>query len=213
MMIRKLTVAALSTAMVIAGVGTSPADQGRKGQEGREDHGRRRAALELPITGTVAGGGTFAGTLDLQRFVVRDGQVAAVVMVRGTVMSAAGTPVGSALVGPVALPVQVSAAATLSPTAADPEATAAPGAAAAPLPAQASTCQVLHIDLGAANLNVLGVQVMTQPIGLDLSGDAAGPLGHLVCAILDTLNNVVGLVDLLNRLLGVLTGLLGGLVP
>ena len=31
--------------------------------------------------------------------------------------------------------------------------------------------------------------------------------------ILDTLNNVVGLVGLLNQLLGALTGLVGGLVP
>jgi hypothetical protein len=30
---------------------------------------------------------------------------------------------------------------------------------------------------------------------------------------LETLNNVVGLVDLVNQLLGLLTGLVGGLVP
>ena len=53
----------------------------------------------------------------------------------------------------------------------------------------------------------------TQPISLDISGDTAGPLGHLVCTILDTLNNVIGLVDLLNQLLGLLTGLLGAIIP
>ncbi len=81
------------------------------------------------------------------------------------------------------------------------------------LVAQQATCQVLHLDVGAVNLNVLGLQVTTLPIAIDLSGDSAAPLGNLVCTILDTLNNVVGLVDLLNQLLGMLTGLVGGLVP
>jgi len=78
---------------------------------------------------------------------------------------------------------------------------------------QQATCQVLHLEVGAVNLNLLGLQVTTLPIAIDLSGDSAGVLGNLVCTILETLNNVVGLVDLLNQLLGVLTGLVGGLVP
>ena len=77
--------------------------------------------------------------------------------------------------------------------------------------AQASTCGVLHLELGAVNLNLLGVVVTTMPVTIDVNGDTAGPLGNLVCAILATLNNVVGLVNLLNSLLGLVTGLLGGL--
>jgi len=78
-------------------------------------------------------------------------------------------------------------------------------AAAAPQQA-AATCQVLHLDIGAVNLNLQGLIVATQPISIDLSGDSAAPLGNLVCTIQSTLNNVVGLVGLLNQLLGVLTG-------
>jgi hypothetical protein len=65
--------------------------------------------------------------------------------------------------------------------------------------------------LGAVNLNVLGLQVTTQPIAIDVSGDSTGTnvLGNLVCTILTTLNNVVGLVNLLNQLLGLLGGLTG----
>ena len=63
------------------------------------------------------------------------------------------------------------------------------------------------------DLNVAGLQITTQPIAIDLSGDSSAPLGNLVCTILETLNNVVGLVGLLNQLLGTLTGLVGGLVP
>jgi hypothetical protein len=196
MRIRKTVVSILTMASMLGLAGASLADSAKKDPA---------ASLQLPITGTVSGGGSFAGTFDLQKFVVRDGQVAALGIVRGTVTSAAGVAVGSALVGPVTLPVQVSAGAPLT--------TAAPAASvAAPVAAQA-TCAVLHIDIGAANLNVLGLQVATQPIGLDISGDTGGVLGNLVCTVLDTLNNVVGLVGLLNQILGLLTGLLGAIIP
>jgi len=192
MMNRRMAVSALAMGALLLGAGTTRADPGGKNAQA--------ASLQLPITGTVAGGGTFAGTLSLQKFVVRDGQVAAVGIVRGTVTSAAGVPLGTALVGPLTLPVQVGPAATLATT------------TAAPVAAQA-TCQVLHLDIGAVNLNVLGLLVVTQPIGLDISGDSAGVLGNLVCTVLDTLNNVVDLVGLLNQILGLLTGLLGALIP
>jgi hypothetical protein len=77
---------------------------------------------------------------------------------------------------------------------------------------QQATCGVLHLELGAINLNLLGVVVTTTPVTIDISGDTAGPLGALVCEILNTLQSVVGLVGLLNQLLGLLTGLLGGVV-
>jgi hypothetical protein len=186
-----MAVSALTMGVLLLGAGATRADPGgKKGQA---------ASLQLPITGTVAGGGTFAGTLSVLKFVVRDGQVAAIGMVRGTATSAAGTPLGTALVGPLTLPVQVGPGATLAPTAAAPVA--------------AATCPVLHIDIGAVNLNVLGLQVTTQPVVLDISGDSAGVLGNLVCTVLDTLNNVVNLVGLLNQILGLLTGLLGALIP
>jgi hypothetical protein len=189
-----MAVSALTMGLMLSLAGNAPADPGQKGQNKDE----QAPALQLPITGTVAGGGTFAGTLSVLKFVVRDGQVAAIGMVRGTATSAAGTPLGTALVGPLTLPVQVGPA-TLAPTSAAPIA--------------AATCQVLHIDIGAVNLNVLGLQVATQPVALDISGDSAGVLGNLVCTVLDTLNNVVNLVGLLNQILGLLTGLLGAIIP
>jgi hypothetical protein len=193
MMNRRMAVSALTMGLMLSFAGTTPAGQGQNGQ-------KDPASLQLPITGTVAGGGTFAGTLSLQKFVVRDGQVAAVGIVRGTVTSAAGVPLGTALVGPLTLPVQVGPGPTVATT------------TAAPVAAQA-TCQVLHLDIGAVNLNLLGLVVVTQPIGLDISGDSAGVLGNLVCTVLDTLNSVVDLVGLLNQILGLLTGLLGALIP
>ena len=75
-----------------------------------------------------------------------------------------------------------------------------------------STCGVLHLELGAVNLNLLGVVFSTAPITLDLSGDSAGPLGTLVCAVLGVVGTVANLVNLLNQILGALTGALGGVV-
>ena len=148
-------------------------------------------SLQLPVTSAA---GTFSGTFSINRFEVRNDAVVAVGVVRGVI---AGT--GSVVVGEVAAPVRVGSA-------------SAPAAASnAAVAQQQATCQVLHLDIGAVNLNVQGIIVATQPISIDISGDSAAPLGNLVCTIESTLNNVVGLVNLLNQLLGVLTGLVGGL--
>jgi len=148
-------------------------------------------SLSLPV---ASADGTFTGTFSINRFEVRNNAIVAVGVVRGSIAGA-----GSVLVGEVAAPVTVAAA-------------SAPAAASkAAVAQQAATCGVLHLDIGALNLNVLGVMVATQPISIDLSGDPAAPLGNLVCTIESTLNNVVGLVGLLNQLLGVVTGLVGGL--
>ena len=162
-----------------------------------EKHGKDGSApLQLPIAGSVATGGAFTGTLSILRFEARGSQVVAIGMVTGSVAG-----VGTALVGPVALPVVVGPGGQ--------------GAAASTslVAQQQATCQALHLEIGAVNLNLLGLQVTTLPVSIDISADSAAPLGNLACTILETLNNVVGLVDLVNQLLGLLTGLVGGLVP
>ena len=160
------------------------------------------APLQLPIVGLVTTIGPlkdapFAGTLSVQRFEVRDGQVVAIGIVRGAVAGA-----WTALVGEFPLSVKASPG---SRGAAPPNSLAAQQ--------QATTCEALHLDIGVVNLNVLGLMVATQPIAIDLSGDSSAPLGNLVCTTLQTLNDLVGLVGLLNQILSTLTGLVGGLVP
>jgi hypothetical protein len=163
------------------------------------------AQARIPITGTVSGKakGTFTGTLSVQRFALEGDHIVAVGMIAGSITDKNGTPVGSGVVGPVEVPVTASAGG-----AAATEASAT--AAAARVQAQA-TCGVLHLDLGALNFDLLGLQVATQPIGIDLSGSTDSPLGNLVCTALSLVNNVVDLVGVLNSILGLLTGLLGGL--
>ena len=160
-------------------------------------------ALQVPIVGSASSGAAFAGTLSILRFEARANQVVAIGIVRGTVAA------GTALVGEVALPVQVTAASQAAPASSSSALVAQPQVA----PQQTATCTALNLNLGAVNLNVLGLLVTTQPIAIDLSGDSSAPVGNLVCTALDLLNNVVGLVGILNQILGALTGLVGRLVP
>jgi hypothetical protein len=169
-------------------------------------------ALVLPIAGAGDGGVSFTGTVAVQRFVQRNGAVFAVGAVSGTVSGPTG-PIGTSLYLPVSFPVRVGDGLTAraEPGRIHLAAFSAPDGGARLILAQASTCGVLHLDLGAVNLNLLGVAVTTTPVTIDINGNTAGPLGNLVCTALATVNNVVGLVNVLNSLLSLVTGLVGGL--
>ena len=169
-------------------------------------------ALVLPLSGVGSDGVTFKGTVAVQRFVHRGDDVFAIGAVSGSLSGPAG-PIGTAVYLPVAFPVTVGngQSARLEGGYIEPASVSAHDYGARMIPAQAQTCGVLHLDLGAVDLNLLGLAVTTTPVTIDINGDTAGPLGNLVCAVLATVNNVVGLVNLLNSILGLVTGLLGGL--
>ena len=161
-----------------------------------------RARVRLPIAGTAAKGkATFTGTLSIERFAVRgenSDKIVAIGMVTGKVTDKSGNPLGTVVVGQVEVPVLH----------------VGPGASTASrIAVQQVSCDVLHLDLGAIDLNLLGVLFTTSPITLDLSAtsDAGGVVGQLICTALETVGTVVDLVAALNNILGLLTGLLGGL--
>jgi len=151
------------------------------------------SSLSIPVAGkALTGGGTFAGTFNLQRFVNNNGQVLAVGTIVGTVTDANGVSVGSAL-QTVAIPVK-----------------AGPGAtAAAALAPAAVACPILHLDLGPLDLNLLGLVVHLDEVVLDITAvpGAGNLLGNLLCGVANLLNNPAGLAALLNQILGVLAGL------
>ena len=159
--------------------------------------------VTLPLAGTTSGNGTFSGTLAITS-VGSDGSGGVFVegLVTGTVTRANKTPLGTIVSVPVRLPLQGNWPRGLAQQ--------APGDSI--VLAQA-TCGILHLEIGAVNLNALGVVVATSPIALDVSGDTAGPLGALVCSILNLVGGLAGLVNLLTSLLGALGGALGGAVP
>jgi hypothetical protein len=69
-----------------------------------------------------------------------------------------------------------------------------------------ATCQVLHLDLGPLNLNLLGLQINLSEIVLDITAQAGAGnlLGNLLCAVTNLLNNPNALAQLLNNILAAL---------
>jgi hypothetical protein len=120
--------------------------------------------------------GTFVGTFQLQRFVANGSGVDAVGLLTGTVTSATG--VVTSVVRTLAIP-----AAVVGPT-----------------------CEILHLDLGPLNVDLLGLQIHLNQIVLDITAQsgAGNLLGNLLCAVANLLNNPSGLANLLNRILAVL---------
>ena len=142
------------------------------------------SATSVPITGTgttVDGVlATFTGTFNLTQFAVQNGQLAAVGTLTGTLTDAAGTVLGTVTNLPVTLPV---GGATTS-----------------------GTCDILHLDLGPLDLNLLGLQVHLNEVVLDITAQS-GPgnlLGNLLCSVAGLLDNGLNLnsvATLLNQLL------------
>lgn len=135
--------------------------------------------IPIPINFTSPNG-NFTGTFDLTRFVVRNGQVAAIGTLTGTVTNAAGQTVGAVLQTITLSLININA-----------------------------TCDILHLELGPIDLNLLGLVVHVDKIVVDIDAQS-GPgnlLGNLLCAVANLLNAngpVSQLVNLLNQILALL---------
>ena len=134
----------------------------------------------IPVNFTSALG-SFVGTFDLQRFAVQDGRLVAIGQLTGTVTNAAGTVLGT-VSRALALPV---------------------------LGSSTGTCQILHLELGPLDLDLLGLQVHLDRIELDISAESGSGnlLGNLLCAVahlLDSGRPLSGLAGLLNTILRLL---------
>jgi hypothetical protein len=129
------------------------------------------------LTGTTANGGTFTGTLDVQRLTTQNGALALVGVVNGVVKDASGAVTKTITNAPVTIP----------------------------LASATGTCNILHLELGPLDLDLLGLNVHLNRVVLDVTAQS-GPgnlLGNLLCSIAHLLdqNNLQGVVDQLNGLL------------
>jgi len=139
--------------------------------------------VTAPVTGTftdaLGGTGTFAGQFTLTRFTSQNGSLAAVGTLTGTLTDSLGTVLGS-VTQTLTIPVTAS-----------------------------GSCQVLHLELGPLNLNLLGLMVHLDKIVLDITAQS-GPgnlLGNLLCGIANLLNAggpLSSLIQALNQLLALL---------
>jgi hypothetical protein len=135
--------------------------------------------VAVPVTGTAADGSRFVGSLNIQRFTTVNNQLAAVGTLTGTLTTTAGTVIGNVIQTVTLL---VNSAAT-----------------------QAS-CQILHLELGPLDLNLLGLMVHLDKVVLDISAQpgAGNLLGNLLCAVANLLNGggaLSQIVTLLNQIL------------
>src|SRR5829696_5516602 len=143
--------------MLVGGVGTAAAQTPPD------------ASQVVAITGKAKNGKSFKGTYTIQRFVSRSGKVYSVGTVKGRFKGRRVTKRG------------VMAPATLSSLAAA-QGSQLPAPAIPPTP---NACEILRLELGPIDLNLLGLRVRTDEINVLIEG-VRGPgnlLGNLLCGI------------------------------
>lgn len=179
-------VASLACALLLGSAATASAQTTSSSQP---------LAKRIPVTGVVKkgpqSGKKFNGMLKIKRFVKRSGTLYAVGTLKGTLRHRTVSQ-------RVSMPVS------------NPSVAGAQGAKSAQLPPIAGACQILNLQLGPINLNLLGLVVRTNAINIRIDA-VPGPgnlLGNLLCGITNLLNpgSLSGtplgqLVNILNALL------------
>ena len=137
-------------------------------------------SLTLPVAGTLPTG-AFSGTFDLQEFDVQDGQLVAIGTLSGTLTNLLGGVIGTVTDLAVTLPVS-----NLS-----------------------ATCDILHLELGPLDLDLLGLVVHLDKVVLDIDAESGSGnlLGNQLCAVarlLDGSASLSAVSSLLNAILGAL---------
>ena len=150
--------------------------------------------FSFPLSATSATEGTFNGILRINHFAVKNRALYASGIVTGTLVDENGAT--SSIVRTVSFPVN-----TGGPTAT---------AAATDAAAAAVGCDVLNLDLGPLDLDLLGLVVHLDRVVLDITAvpGAGNLLGNLLCAVTNLLNGggaLSQIANLLNQILDILT--------
>jgi hypothetical protein len=137
------------------------------------------SGITTPISGTIAGVSSFAGSFNLTRVAVQNGQLVAIGTLTGTVTNLL-TGATQAVSQAITLPLTAS-----------------------------GTCAVLHLTLGPLDLNLLGLLVHLNQVVLNIDAQSGpgNLLGNLLCAVaglLDQGGPLTGLAGLLNNILRIL---------
>jgi hypothetical protein len=137
------------------------------------------AAVSVPISGTTTKGGKFTGNFNIQQFSVVNNQIVAVGTLTGTIQNGLGNVIGTVLK-------TITLAVTF----------------------QGASCDILHLELGPLDLDLLGLQVHLDKVVLDISANPAGGLlGSLLCSVANLLNTgglLTDIANLLNQILALL---------
>src|SRR5215207_10470833 len=135
--------------------------------------------VTVPVTGMTSKGGKFTGNFAISQFQVVGDQIVAVGTLTGTIQNSVGNVIGTVL-KTIQMIVNIKAA----------------------------SCDILHLELGPLDLDLLGLEVHLNQIVLDIDADPTGGLlGALLCAVANLFNTGVitgDLAALLNQILALL---------
>jgi len=136
----------------------------------------RPSGISMPVTSVATSAVQFVGTFDLNQFLATADGVVAVGTITGTLTDVLGNV--TTVVRNVTIPINITQTA----------------------------CDILHLELGPLDLDVLGLVVHLNKIVLDIDAQP-GPgnlLGNLLCGVAGLLDNPTGLARLLNDILAIL---------
>ena len=135
--------------------------------------------VTVPVAGTTSKGGKFNGNFAISQFQVVGDQIVAVGTLTGTIQNGAGNVIGTVL-KTIQMVAQITGA----------------------------SCDILHLELGPLDLDLLGLEVHLNQVVLDIDADPTGGLlGALLCAVANLLNvggPLADIVALLNQILALL---------
>jgi hypothetical protein len=193
-----LTAASLATATALGlsttAAGAATADTGSRSAAAAP--AASPGSIKSAVTGTFTnadGTGTFTGTFIPQKFSVVNGILEATGLLKGTLVDANGTQLGT---------VSQIVTDTVNTTKA---ANTTTNAANAPVVG----CNVLNLTLGPLNLNLLGLVVTLNQVHLTITAvpGAGNLLGNLLCAATNLLNGGGSLSSLSALLASILAAL------
>jgi hypothetical protein len=135
--------------------------------------------VTVPVTGTTTKGGKFSGNFNIKQFSVVNNQIVATGTLTGTITNGIGNVIGTVLR-------TISMLVTF----------------------HGASCDILHLELGPLDLDLLGLVVHLDKIVLDIDADPTGGLlGSLLCAVANLLNTgglLSDIANLLNQILALL---------
>lgn len=150
---------------------------------------RRANSKTVNITGTANGAQVFTGTFTVTRFTHKGNQLLAEGTLKGTL-----TKPSSGDAHHAAVPQEINQQVTM------------------PARIAKGTCEILSLQLGPLDLDLLGLRVQLSQVNLDITAEpgSGNLLGNLLCAVAKLLDgpgvaNAIGrIVNLLNQILNAL---------
>ena len=192
-----ITSASCSDRAPTAPSATKPSSDAPSLGRGSEKAANARAQLltNIPVTAPLPDGSTFSGVVTLTHMTLAD-RATHTFLVDGTITYMKdGQTVTQTFTGiPATLNRDASASTVVRPA------------------AMMAVCDVLFLDLGPLNLDLLGLTVDLAEVVLDVNAvtGAGNLLGNLLCGLLGLLD-VAGLLGAIGQLLDTINAILGGL--